>query len=115
MELVLETDMASHFEFLTRFRLKMQVVKATLSRLANAEAADEDVDAALAEDASGDCWMVAKACIRCADIGWAINHPLSRCVAICVGQRGATVASIWTIYQGVGRAESSKRPPAIPF
>lgn len=70
IELVLETDMASHFDFLTRFKLKMHFIKATMGLLRNAKNTDDDLDRkVLREDALANCWMVAKACIRCADIG----------------------------------------------
>ncbi|KAL8425545.1 hypothetical protein Efla_006780 [Eimeria flavescens] len=70
VELVLETDLASHFDFLTRFRVRMQFIKATVARLSTTEVAEDDAERkAIGEDASADCWMVAKACIRSADIG----------------------------------------------
>ncbi|KAL8271719.1 hypothetical protein Esti_004314 [Eimeria stiedai] len=70
VELVLETDLASHFDFLTRFRLRMQMITASVVRLSAADQLEEDGERkGMGEEASADWWMVAKACIRSADIG----------------------------------------------
>ncbi|OEH77167.1 3 5-cyclic nucleotide phosphodiesterase domain-containing protein [Cyclospora cayetanensis] len=52
--------------------------------MANADVATEEADRkAIGEDTSTDCWMIAKACIRCADIGhsavnWEQHYKWSR-------------------------------------
>lgn len=80
IELVLETDLASHFDFLTRFCLKKEVARGARARTeavkpptrrppslhspSNASLTSDGNEASKIEP-----WIVARACIRCADIG----------------------------------------------
>lgn len=85
IDLVLETDIVFHFEFVTRFRMRRQVspfFKVLAEKSATALSSQSRTPVSfrsrtrIAEDTDEDVrdlWAIAKACIRGADIGYALT------------------------------------------
>ncbi|CDJ37448.1 3'5'-cyclic nucleotide phosphodiesterase, putative [Eimeria tenella] len=73
IELILETDLSTHFDFLAQFRLQLHFLNSKINSEKKSEIDFKSPQTlnphkTLKTDPA-DCWTLAKACIRCADVG----------------------------------------------